>query len=382
MDLEAVARTELDERRAALVDLSHRIHAHPELRFEEFRAAEWTAAALADAGHAVDTGICELPTAFSCVIGDGPLHIAICAEYDALPGIGHACGHNIIAAAAVGAGLALAPIVDELGVTVHVIGTPAEEGGCGKAYLLERGAFAGVHAAMMVHPCPVDALRPTVIASDTLDVEYTGRPAHAAAAPELGVNAADAFVVAQTAIGLLRQHLRTTDRVHGIVRHGGDAPNVVPAHTRGSWMIRAATLDELQELRPRIHRCFEAGALATGASLEIIETSPPYAHMFHDDAMLAHYEANATALGRTFPDDVSPVFSTDMGNVSLAMPSIHPCIGVESKGATIHQPEFADAAISDSGDQAITDGALAMAWTVIDVARDAVLRERLLASPA
>lgn len=382
MDLRTVARTELDRRRDSLVGLSHRIHAHPELRFEEVHAAEWTAAALSDAGHAVDAGICDLPTAFSCTIGDGPLHIAICAEYDALPGIGHACGHNIIAAAAVGAGLALAPVVDELGVTVHVIGTPAEEGGNGKAYLLERGAFTGVHAAMMVHPCPVDALRPTVIASDTLDIEYTGRPAHAAAAPERGINAADAFVVAQTAIGLLRQHLRPTDRVHGIVRDGGDAPNVVPAHTRGSWMIRASTLDELQELRPRIHRCFEAGALATGATLEIIETSPPYAHMVHDDALLARYEANAIELGRSFPDDAALVFSTDMGNVSLQMPSIHPCIGVESKGATIHQPEFADAAISASGDNAITDGALAMAWTVIDVARDAALRERLLASPA
>src|SRR5262245_30433228 len=241
MDAKAAARATIDQAGERLVALSHRIHDHPELKWEEEQSSAWTAGALSDAGLPVDMGICDLPTAFSCVVGDGPLHIAICAEYDALPGIGHACGHNIIAAASVGAGIALAPLVDDLGITLHVIGTPAEEGGGGKVLLLERGAFDGVHAAMMVHPGPVDVLRPRCSAVAHFNVSYTGRESHAAAAPELGVNAADAFTVAQTAIGLLRQHLRRTDQVHGIVQHGGDAANIVPAHTHGVWMVRAAT---------------------------------------------------------------------------------------------------------------------------------------------
>jgi amidohydrolase len=378
MDPKAVAREAVDRARDALVDLSHRIHAHPELKFEEERAAEWIGGTLTDAGHGVDTGICDLPTAFSCTIGSGPLHVAICAEYDALPAIGHACGHNIIAAAAVGAGLALAPVVDGLGLTVEVIGTPGEESGGGKVYLLERGAFDGVHAALMVHPCPVDALTPNVIATHTFDVGFTGREAHAAAAPERGVNAADAFVIAQVAIGLLRQHLDPADKVHGIVTHGGDAATVVPAHTRGTWMVRSSTIEALRALRPRVERCFEAGALATGSALELTDVSPPYAHMDHDASLVAAYRRNAEALGRHFDESVQLTFSTDMGNVSLAVPSIHPCIGVESKGATIHQPEFAEAAVSESGDRAIVDGAVAMAWTAIDAATNATLRETLM----
>ena len=208
MDAKARAREIVSENEEALVGLSHRVHAFPELKFEEERSSAWTAGLLADAGLAVESGICELPTAFSCRFGNGPLHLAICAEYDALPGIGHACGHNIIAATAVGAGLALAPLVDELGLTVTVIGTPAEEGGGGKVHLLDRGAFAGVHAAMMVHPAPLEDMLPRISAVSHFSVQYTGHESHAAAAPERGINAGDAFTIAQVAIGLLRQHLR------------------------------------------------------------------------------------------------------------------------------------------------------------------------------
>jgi amidohydrolase len=333
---------------------------------------------LADAGVPVELGVYGLPTAFETRVGNGPLHIAICAEYDALPGIGHACGHNIIAATAVGAGIALAPLVDDLGITLHVIGTPAEEGGGGKVYLLERGAFDGVHTAMMVHPGPVDVLKPRVSAVAHVNVAYTGRESHAAAAPQLGINAADAFTVAQTAIGLLRQHLRPTDQVHGVIRHGGDAANIVPAHTEGVWMVRAKTIDELAQVQPRITHCFEAGALATGASLSITEVSPPYSHMEHDDDLVAAYRANSEALGRRYDRGDDMTFSTDMGNVSLAMPSIHPCIAIESGGAVNHQPEFAAACINPSADRAVHEGALALAWTAIDAATSA-LRERLLA---
>ena len=217
MDAKTAARETVGTNAQTLVGLSHRVHAHPELKFEEVRSSAWTAGVLADAGLSVDAGICDLPTAFSCSFGSGSLHLAICAEYDALPGIGHACGHNIIAATAVGAALALAPLVDDLDLKISVIGTPAEEGGGGKVFLLERGAFAGVDAAMMVHPAPFEDLTPRVSAVAHFDVTYDGHPSHAAAAPHLGVNAADAMTVAQVAIGLLRQHLNPGDQVHGFV---------------------------------------------------------------------------------------------------------------------------------------------------------------------
>jgi amidohydrolase len=378
VDAKAAARETVDGQTDALVALSHRIHAHPELMFEETRSSEWAAALLADAGLPVEHGIFDLPTAFEAHVGNGPLHLALCVEYDALPAIGHACGHNIIAATSVGAGIALAPLVDDLGITLHVIGTPAEEGGGGKVLLLERGAFDGVHAAMMVHPGPVDVLEPRVSAVAHFTVSYTGRASHAAAAPQLGINALDALTVAQTSIGLLRQHLRPTDQVHGIVTHGGDAANIVPANTEGIWMVRASTIDELAEVRPRIERCFEAGALATGASLAIKDRCPTYAQMEHDHELVAAYRGNSEELGRTYDPNDNMTFSTDMGNVSLAMPSIHPCIAIESGGSVNHQPEFAAACINASADRAVREGALGLAWTAIDAATGKI-RERLLA---
>ena len=360
-----------------LIDLSHRIHGAPELKFEEHRSSAWTAGALSDAGLAVETAICDLPTAFSCRIGSGPLHLAICAEYDALPGIGHACGHNIIAAAAVGAGLALAPVVDDLGLTVTVIGTPAEEGGGGKQILMDRGAFAGVHGAMMVHPTPREDLYPRVSATAIMRVAYEGRAAHAALAPHLGINAADAMTVAQVAIGLLRQHLRPGELVHGIVSDGGEAPNVVPSHTEGTWMARAPRIEDLGGLRPRVHHCFEAGALATGATVTITPESPDYAHMVHDHGIGEVFRANARDCGRPESDDGEATFSTDMGNVSLTIPSIHPCLAIDTGGAVNHQPGFTEAAVNPSADRAVREGALAMAWTAIDLAAGP-LRDRLL----
>jgi amidohydrolase len=372
------ARAAIAEHEQTLVALSHRIHAHPELCFEETKSSAWTAGALSDGGLAVETGVADLDTAFVARAGSGPLHLAICAEFDALPGIGHACGHNIIAATAVGAGLALAPLADDLGLTISVVGTPAEEGGGGKIYMLERGVFAGMHAAMMVHPAPVDVLCPRVSAVAHFTVRYTGRESHAAAAPQLGVNAADAFVVAQVAIGLLRQHLRPTDQVHGIVSHGGELANIVPAHTTGDWMVRARTIDELAELRPQIDRCFHAGALATGATLAVENVAPDYSHMEHDRDLVEAYRDGAAEIGRPYGDD-DMTFSTDMGNVSLAMPSIHPCIAIDTAGAVNHQPAFAAACVNQSADRAIVEGALGLAFTAIAASRGA-LRERLLAT--
>lgn len=388
MDAKAGVRERFAMIQESMIALSHRIHAMPELGFEEEKSSTWLSETLSDAGFAVEKGICNLPTAFVARAGKGPLHLAICAEYDALPGIGHACGHNIIAAMAVGAGIAAVKVADEVGLTISVIGTPAEEVGDagGKILLLERGAFSGVHAAMMVHPAPFDVVEMPIIAASMFEVRYTGKEAHASAFPELGINAADALTVAQTAIGLLRQHIRQTDRIHGIITKGGDAPNVVPAHTSAKYIVRAKTLGELDDIRAKVLRCFEAGALASGAKLEVIGGQKPYAEMHHDPDIAAAYQHNIEALGRVSRVSASSLGraagSTDMGNVSLAMPSIHPAIGINSLPAVNHQPEFTAHCITEAADKAVIDGSLAMAWTAIDLATDAQVRSRLLARTA
>jgi amidohydrolase len=389
MDAKGEARARLDAARQSLIDLSHRIHAYPEIGWQEEKASAWVAEALADAGFNVQRGVCDLPTALVARAGSGPLHIAFCAEYDCLPGIGHACGHNIIAAIGVGAAIAAAAVADDVGLTVSLLGTPAEEVGdaAGKVVMLERGAFHGVHAAMMVHPGPIDVTMPPMIAASAFEVSYTGKEAHASAFPELGINAADALVVAQTAIGLLRQHIRGTDRIHGIVTKGGDAPNVIPAHTSARYIVRSRKAEHLSRLVRRVHLCFEAGALATGCQMEISGGLKSYADMLHDAELAALYQHNAEATGRQFraPSDerlsaVSAAGSTDMGNISHVIPAIHPIVGINSLPAVNHQPEFAAHCATEEADRAIFDGALAMVWTAIDAATQPAIRERLLAS--
>jgi amidohydrolase len=373
MTVKEAAASAISKAGASLIDLSHRVHAHPELLFEEVQSSAWVASALAEGGFSVDMGVCGLPTAFLARLGSGPLHVGICAEYDALPGIGHACGHNVIAAAAAGAGLGLSAVADSVGLTVTVLGTPAEEGGGGKILMLERGGFEGIDAAMMVHPFPTELWTMPCLAVSQFDVHYHGKAAHASAYPEEGVNAADAITVSQTAVGLLRQHIRWTDRIHGIVMKGGDAPNIVPDHTIARWMVRSRTLDELEWLEPRVRRCFEAGAVATGCTHDIIPSSPPYSEMRPDPGLGDLYRRNAETLGRVFsdlPDDAVQRMagSTDMANVSLAIPTIHPMLGLNSYPAVNHQPEFAAFCITPEADRAVLDGATAMAWTAIDAA--------------
>jgi amidohydrolase len=366
-----------------LVSLSHFVHEHPELCFGESVSARAVAETLRAGGLEVTEGVYDLPTALESKAGGGELVVAVCAEYDALPEVGHACGHNIIAAMAVGAGLALAEVADQVGLTVRVLGTPAEEGGGGKVLMLERGAFSGAHAAMMAHPWPTERLTATCLAVAHFDVHYAGREAHASAAPWEGVNAQDALTVAQVGLGLLRQQLPPGDQLHGVVRASSGAANVIPASITARYMVRSRTAAGLAALRPRVEACFEAGALATGCSLEYEELSPVYSHMEPDPALLAAYRANAEALGRHFDADDAgaplPTFSTDMANVSLAVPTIHPLIAIETNGAVNHQREFAAACVTASADAAVRDGALALAWTAIDAATDPALRERLLA---
>lgn len=365
-----------------IIAVSHEIHQKPELAFEEFNSSKLLIDKLNQFGFTVEHPTCDLPTAFIAKTGKGPLHIAICAEYDALPEIGHACGHNIIAAIALGAGMILRELVDELNLSLRIIGTPAEEKGGGKILMLERGAFKSIHAAMMVHPAPFDMLEPNIIAALELEVFYTGKEAHASAFPEKGINALDAMTIAQTAIGLLRQQMSPSDRVHGIITKGGDAPNIIPARTSARYVVRSKTMADLKIIREKIIHCFEAGALATGAKLKIIEKERAYSEMNYDKEITLLYQKNAEALGRVFT--VSPeikdrfLASTDMGNVSLQIPSIHPLIGIDSGNAVNHQAEFAKFCKTASADKAILDGALAIAWTVIDIARDNTLRERLI----
>jgi len=378
-DAKSAARAAFDRVEGELIALSHRIHAHPEIKWEEERAAAWLGEALDGYGFAVESGICDLPTAFQATAGSGPLHVVVCAEYDALPGIGHACGHNIIAATAVGTGVALAAVADDLGLTVRVMGTPAEEGGGGKIILMQGGAFDGAHLAMMTHPAPIDIAEWPIIAAQQFRIRYTGKEAHASAFPELGLNAADALTVSGVAIGLLRQHIHAGDRVHGIVTHGGEAPNIVPAHTEAEYIIRGATVADFEKMRDRVMRCFEAGALATGTTLDVMPRHEPYAEMHHDPDIAAAYRRNAEALGRTFPPfDPRASGSTDMGNISLAIPSIHPAIGIDSLPAVNHQPEFTAQCVTPAADRALVDGAVAMAWSAIDCATDDAIRTRLL----
>ena len=379
-----VCRSAVRGHRDELLALARSLHAEPELAFAEHRSAAKVGALLSTHGFHVETPVAELDTAFVAQKGSGELVVGLCAEYDALPGIGHACGHNIIAAAAAGAALALAQVADELGLTVRVLGTPAEETGGGKVLMLDAGVFDDVAVAAMVHPGPEDVCLPSSLAIADLEVRYTGRASHAASAPALGVNAADALTVAQVAIGLLRQHLEPQQMVHGIVTEGGAAPNIVPAHTTAVFNLRAAGTQSLHRLENRIRACFEAGAVATGCTCEVTHVSPVYAELAADTWLAEAYRSSITGLGRTpvarSEEQGRTLGSTDMGNVTQVLPGLHPLIAVDCGDAVNHQPEFAEACASESGDQAVLDGALALAETVVAAAGDREQRHRLLAT--
>lgn len=373
----------IEEALPGLIELSEQLHDDPELGFEEFRAAERVATYLEAAGFEVERNACDLPTAVIGTYGHGDLTIAVIAEYDALPGVGHACGHNLIATIALGAAVGLAAICDEANLTVKVLGTPAEEGGGGKVVMLERGGFDGVHAALMAHPWSFDRLESACLAVDHFDVAFEGRTAHASAAPSEGINAGDAMVISQVALGLLRQQLPEGDQLHGIVTEGGQAANIIPGHVTGRFMCRSRTIEGLGALVPRVRACFEAGALASGTTVAIESLAPNYSHLEQDPDLLAAYRRHAEARGRRFElDDEGaplPTYSTDMANISLAIPSIHPLIGLETNGAVNHQPEFAAACVGPSANQALFDGAVALSLTGLDAATTPSLRQRLQA---
>lgn len=366
-----------------VVALGRAIHADPELSFEEHRASRAVADLLREAGFAVENGAGGVDTAFTAVAGTGPLTVGLCVEYDALPDVGHACGHNLIAGAGVAAALGLRPLADELGITVKVVGTPAEEHGGGKAVLLERGVFDDVALALMVHPLQEGlSYNPAGTTSQAVGryrATYRGRAAHAATAPHLAVNAADAAVVAQVAVGLLRQQVPSDHRVALVVTEAGHATNVIPDRAVVDFECRAFTLPEYEALLERVRRCFEAGALATGADLEITPTEPLYEPLEHDEALCARWSEAISRFGYDARRGGGPAGgSTDMGNVSRRIPSIHPWIGVPGCASPIHSHDFAAAADSPAAYDLMLEAGVAMAWTVASVAGDDHEVKRLL----
>ncbi len=380
-DLNAQIEQALESIQSDLIELSHAIHAHPELAFDEHFSSQTTAAYLASHGFKVQSGVAGMETAYMATAGSGEMHFAICAEYDALPDVGHACGHNIIAAAAIGAGTLLAPIADEIGATIHLLGTPAEEGGGGKIVMLDAGLFEDIDAAMMVHPAPAELDRLTSVAAQHIEISFAGKEAHAAAFPNLGINALDAMTISQVAIGLLRQALLPDEMVHGIIQHGGEAANIIPAHTSATYIVRADTLDRLAKLIPRVRACFEAGAIATGAKLNFARPNPAYSEIVTDETMAALWRTIVQSRGRNvLPQGSADQLraSTDMGNVSRSVPTIHPLLGIESLPAVNHQPEFTAAAIAAPADRAVIDGAYSMAALIVEMATDVSIRERYI----
>lgn len=369
-------------RRGDLIELSHAIHAEPELAFAEYRSCEKARALVAEFGFEMSDAPAGLDTAFRAQYGSGPLVVGVCAEYDALPGIGHACGHNIIAASAVGTALALAEVADELGLTVVLLGTPAEEAGGGKVLMLNAGAFDDIATTVMLHPGPLDIAAARSLALSQVAVTYRGREAHAAVAPYLGVNALDAITVAQVAIGLLRQQMAPGQMAHGIVTDGGQATNVIPARAEMHYTMRATEAGSLHELEKRMADCFLAGAVATGCEHAVAETEPAYFELTPDQWLADVFREEMVRVGRSpVGADVEaalPLGSTDMGNVTQVMPGIHPIVGIDAGGASVHQQAFADAAAGPSADAAVVEGAIMLARTVVRLAETPAERDRVM----
>jgi amidohydrolase len=359
----------IDSNADELVRVSHEIHDHPEQNYEEVFASELLTRSANGLGVPVELGAFDCPTGFSGDVGTGPT-VCIMSEYDALPEIGHGCGHNIIAAAGLGAAIALASIAKDSGGRVRYMGTPAEEGGGGKILMARNGALTGVDLAMMVHPADADLATIDAIALQQLLVEYSGLESHAAAAPHLGRNALDAAVLGYMAVATLRQHILPTERVHGIFLKSGDKPNIVPSEASTEWYVRSNDVTSLAALKPRVLAALESGAHACGCSVSHEWIGAAYADMVTNNTMGTIYAHNALRLGRTVTDPRQGghrvVGSTDMGNVSHLVPSIHPMIASAPTGTSIHTKQFAQFARSPMADKAVLDGAKAMAMTAID----------------
>jgi amidohydrolase len=374
---------QIETDKSQLRELSLKIHDNPELGLHEFKAGVWLTEYLASRNFTIEREICEMPTSFRATYGKGKPRIGLLAEYDALPGVGHACGHNLICTIAVGAAAAAKKAVDQYGGSVVVIGTPAEENYGGKIVMSRKGAFDDLDAAMLVHPDSVDIAAVPAIACQQMNVEFFGKSSHASANPAAGINALDAMILSFNNINALRQQVRSDARIHGIITDGGQAANIIPAHTAGEFYVRAADDDYLDELLEKVLNCFVGAALATGARLEYKPDELRYAGM-HSNMILAQlYVDNMHMLGREVmlaePVGLTNLFSTDMGNVSQRTAAIHAMVAIAPPGISPHTAEFAAAAASEAGFKGMYDAAKAVAMTVVDLLTNAETMQKVRA---
>lgn len=371
--------------RPDLIALSHDIHGHPELGFEEHHAAAAVVEVLRRHGHDATVPAFGLDTAVLATAGGGGgPHVAFLAEYDALPQIGHACGHNVICASAVGGFLATADVARALGGRVSLIGTPAEEGGGGKELIALAGGFDDVDAAVMLHPFFADVADHPFIGIRTVEAVYSGITAHASALPFLGRNALDAAVQAYQGMAQLRQHMLPSDRVHGIITDGGQRPNIVPDRAALEFYVRSAHPDTLAELSRRTDAVLRGAADQAGVAVSVNwDTNPPYLPTRLNGPLTDRYAVNLASRGRAvLPGGVIPTEltgSTDLGNVSVRVPSIHPLLDIAPFGVSPHNPAFAEHAASPEADTGVLDGAVALALTAADFLADASLRDAVRA---
>ncbi len=365
-----------------LLQISRFLHANPELAFEEYQAAELLIRTLEEHGFSLERGVARLTTAFtaSYASGEGPT-IAFLAEYDALPGMGHACGHNLIASASVGAALALKSRLDQVPGRVLLVGCPAEEKGGGKIPLVEAGLFQWVDAAMLVHPSNRTEMVKKALGMRDVQVEFFGKAAHAAALPYLGINALDAVILTFNNINALRQQLRSDARIHGVITHGGKAPNIIPDYAAALFYVRALDMGYLEELYQKVLGCFEAAASATGTTYQVKQAGHDY-HPHKINYSLAQlFRQNLEALGAEVdqgPEDVE-LGSTDVGNVSQVVPTLQPTITICGPKVSCHMPEFAVASGSSAGEEGMLLAARAMALTGLDLLRDRDALDRVKA---
>ncbi|HKX16705.1 MAG TPA: M20 family metallopeptidase [bacterium] len=360
---------EIDAARTEFVGFSRRIHEHPELGLQERQAAAWLGALLREAGFSVEQPIAGMETAFRAAVrGGGPRpHVVLIAEYDALAGLGHACGHNLICMASVGAAVALRRAVPALPGTLTVLGTPAEETMGGKIPMVEQGTFEGVDAAMMFHPSRNNWWTRGALAAQSLLVKFHGKPAHAAAMPEKGVNALNALLLTYHAIDSLRQHVPSDVRIHGIITKGGDAPNVVPAYAEGDFLVRAAARSTMSDVMGKVKRCAEGAAAQTGAGVEF-EQGLIYAERYNNQALADLFAGNMGRIGieGERPPSEGGVGSSDIGNVSMVCPTIHPYLKI-ADDVSGHTVEFREAAGSPRGYEAMLAASKGLAMTALDV---------------
>jgi len=378
-DAKARIAAAVEQSRDEIIELSQRIHANPEPAFEEKQAAAWVAETIARHGYAVEHPAGRLATAVRGRLtggrgADGP-RIGILAEYDALPGLGHGCGHNTMAASGVGAAIALARLAPEISGEIVFFGTPAEERGSGKQYMIDDGLFEGVDAALLFHPSDMNNSECALLASADIEVTFSGLQAHAAADPWMGKNALDALIMLFSSVGLWRQQLRPTSRVHGIILEGGTAANIIPDRTRARFMVRSDDQAYFEQLKQRFGQLVQAAALAADCKGEVDFTGQ--ADTMKDNSVLRRrFAANMAAYGiEDKPFDYSRMGSSDMGNVSHVLPTIHPMLAICDDGTAGHSIEFRDAAASPRADQVTLLAATLVAQTAYELFADPSLVE-------